>query len=114
MAKKVANGVNKRHRKSGLLRQVGLEASKRNFSTVDRKFRGSAPGQIIREWVNNPAVKYVAGGVAAAVLARLAMNIAEKYPELSRFLKENVETLEDKLGQYRSGFGGRETGESRI
>ena len=45
------------------------------------------------------------GGIAAAVLARIANNISDRYPELSHFLKENLDTVEGKLGEFRSSMG---------
>lgn len=101
MAKKVANGVNKK--------QPRIREEDANFSSgSDFSSRGSkgqsAAGSLFRELINNPAVRYAAGGIATAVLSRLATNMAEKYPELSHFLRENVTSFEGKLGQYRNTF----------
>ncbi len=57
--------------------------------------------EILKDFISRPAVKYVAGGVAAAILARLANNMAGKYPEISDFLRENMDNLEAKLGEFR-------------
>jgi ABC-type Zn uptake system ZnuABC Zn-binding protein ZnuA len=46
-------------------------------------------------------VRYVAGGIGIALLARLAYNLSDKYPELSRFFRENLDTIEDKLQEFR-------------
>jgi len=83
MAKKVANGVNKKQPRR---RSENVESSESNFST-EMPSRGSDYSNLIREFISNPAVKYMAGGIATAVLSRLATNMSEKYPELSRFLK---------------------------
>lgn len=111
MARKVANGVNKKQRRSGTNfgTSTALDSSERNFSMEDRSSGGRT--HVIREWISNPAVKYVAGGIATAILSRLAQNMSEKYPELSRFLKENIDSFEGRLGQYRSG--GFENGQDR-
>lgn len=52
--------------------------------------------------VSNPAFKYVMGGIATAVLTKLVTNMADKYPELSNFIRENLDTIEEKLGEFRS------------
>lgn len=72
--------------------------SEKNFS-FNLKNRNAS--EIIRELASNPTVRYVAGGIAAAVLTRLSQSLSEKYPELSRFLRENIDSFEDRLGQYR-------------
>jgi hypothetical protein len=66
---------------------------------------GSAPKSAFMEWASNPTVRYIAGGIATAVLTRIASNIATKYPEISTFLKENMDTVESKLGEFKSGLG---------
>lgn len=66
------------------------------------------------EWSERPAVRYVAGGIGIALLARFAMNMSEKYPEISRFLRENLDTIEDKLQEFRGGsVADREGSEAR-
>lgn len=61
------------------------------------------------EWATSPTVKYIAGGVATAVLARIATNISTKYPELSNFLKENIDTVESKLLEFKSGLNSEDS-----
>ena len=60
--------------------------------------------QILSELYTNPTVRYMAGGVAAAVLHRFANKISEKYPEISSFLKENIGTLEVKLNEFKGSM----------
>ena len=109
MAKKVANGVNKKQtRRRSEIIDAGSSSdssSGSNFSTRSSS-RGSEYSQLIREFISNPAVKYMAGGIASAVLSRLATKMSEKYPELARFLKENIDSFEGRLGQGRPGFSG--------
>lgn len=52
---------------------------------------------LVRELVSNPTVKYVAGGIATALLTRLATKLSDKYPEISSFIRENLDTVESKL-----------------
>lgn len=61
--------------------------------------------EIMREFLTSPAVKYIAGGLATALLTRLANNLSGKYPEISSFIRENMGNLEERFGDYRSGMG---------
>lgn len=106
MAKKVANGLNKRQPKR---REVEIDSDS-DFSSQSEgrgsNFSSGISGrqdyqQLVRELISNPMVKYIAGGIATSILTRLATNMADKYPELSRFLKENIDSFEGRLGQYR-------------
>jgi hypothetical protein len=60
---------------------------------------------MIMEVVNNPAFKYVVGGIATAVLTKVVTNMADRYPELSNFLRENLDTIEEKLTEFKSTLG---------
>ena len=60
--------------------------------------------QIAMDLYNNPTVRYMAGGVAAAILNRVASRLGNKYPEIGSFLKENIGTLEGKLNEFKSGM----------
>lgn len=53
------------------------------------------------EWSERPAVRYVAGGIGLALLARFTYSMSERYPEISRFLKENLDTIEDRMREFR-------------
>jgi hypothetical protein len=61
--------------------------------------------QVLQNFVSSPAVKYVAGGIATAVLHRFATNLSTRYPEITRVLKENLDFIESKLTEYSTGFG---------
>lgn len=67
-------------------------------------FRGDYK-DILRELAASPTVRYVAGGIATALLTRLANNWSEKYPEISTFIRENISTLEGKFGTNKVGMG---------
>ena len=113
MAKKVANGMNKRtSRARNLTDRTELDSGS-NFSSSRRSSSAGDYQHMIRELISNPAVKYIAGGIATSILTRLAQNMSEKYPELSRFLKENIDSFEGRLGQFRPNFGDDER-ESRV
>lgn len=72
--------------------------SARENEMGDRDYR-----EIIREFISSPAVKYVAGGIATAVLTRLANNLSDRYPEISNFIRENMDNLEGRLSEFRGG-----------
>lgn len=79
-----------------------------NFQSRDVESTAREYKEALWEFMNKPGVKYFAGGLAAAVLARLASGISERYPEISKFIRENVENMETKLSEFRS----EERGES--
>lgn len=60
--------------------------------------------QILREIYTNPTVRYMAGGVAAAILNRFANRVSDKYPEIGSFLRENIGTFESKLSEFKSSM----------
>jgi hypothetical protein len=61
--------------------------------------------EILREFITSPAVQYVAGGIATALLTKLVNNMADRYPEISNFISENIDTLEEKLADFRDNMG---------
>ena len=67
-------------------------------------YSGSKRGMLM-EVVNNPAFKYVVGGIATAVLTKVVTNMADRYPELSSFLRENLDTIEEKLTEFKGTLG---------
>jgi len=73
-----------------------LNFESRNYESTAREYKDA-----LWEFMNKPGVKYFAGGLAAAVLARLASGISERYPEISKFIRENVDTMETKLSEFR-------------
>ncbi len=68
--------------------------------TMDRDYK-----DLFRELAANPAVRYVAGGIATAVLTRIATNLSQRYPELSNFIKENLDNVEGRLGDFKNSLG---------
>lgn len=60
--------------------------------------------EIIVEFLKSPAVKYVAGGIAMAMLTRFANRISDRYPEISTFIRDNLENMEGKLAELRSNI----------
>ena len=54
----------------------------------------------VSQWFANPAVRYVASGIATALLTKLATNIADRYPQISQLLREGMESVEGKLAEF--------------
>ena len=93
-----------------------FSGSEKNFSTSERSsggrgVSGMAQGlpnvdykALVSELYHNPTVRYIAGGLAAAVLNRMASRISNRYPEIGSFLKENITTFEGKLSQFKDGM----------
>ncbi len=74
--------------------------SRKGMQTADRDFK-----DLLRDFATNPAVHYVVGGIATAVLAKIAANISGRYPELSNFIKENLDDVEGRLGDFKNNLG---------
>ena len=68
--------------------------------SMDRDYK-----EMLRDLAANPAVRYVAGGIATALLTKLATNLAQRYPELSNFIKDNLDNVEGRLGDFKNSLG---------
>jgi hypothetical protein len=64
--------------------------------------------QILRDLLQSPATKYIASGLATALLTRFAKRLSDHYPEISQFIRENLDMLEERMAQYRTEFYGSE------
>ncbi len=103
MARKNLNRPVKRRKSAGETGnfqggQVSTATSSRD-RFADRDYK-----DILMELAGNPTVRYVAAGIATALLTRLANNWADKYPEISKFIRENVDSLEGKFGSLKEGL----------
>lgn len=56
---------------------------------------------IVKEIISHPTVKYVASGLATAMLTRLATKLSDRYPEISEFIRENLDQVGGKLAGNR-------------
>lgn len=98
MAKKSNRTSTRRNRESAEI----VSSSGRSAS------RGTDYKEILKEFASNPAVRYIAGGLATAFLTRIANNMSERYPEISSFIRENIGTLETKFGHMNGQMDGQE------
>lgn len=51
-----------------------------------------------------PGLMYLAGGVGAFFLIRSAFRYYKGHPEILEFIKENIDTVEEKIGEFRESF----------
>jgi hypothetical protein len=88
------------------------KTSKRGAPKVARKVSKTSSGsvakerhfkEVMKDFITSPAVKYIAAGITTALLARIANNMSDRYPEISSFLKENLDTIEGKLSEFNTG-----------
>lgn len=98
MAKKAVRKSSRAGRQSSDVLSTSKSTRSRS-RTMDRDYK-----DVLRELAANPAVRYVAGGIATAVLARIASNLSDRYPELSNFIKENLENVEGRLGDFKDSL----------
>lgn len=81
-------------------RRSGRQAqSRRSSSVFEKKYQNYR--DTLLEWSERPAVRYVAGGIGLALIGRLAFSMSDRFPEVSRFFRENLDTIEDKLKEFR-------------
>lgn len=111
MAKKAAgrNVRKSRSQRSNLETPVTSQSSSSRYYSAESNGAERDYREILKEFVSSPAVKYVAGGIATALLTRLANNMADRYPEISNFIRENMDTLESRLGEFRGNLDGDTT-----
>lgn len=80
----------------------GAERRTRNASGSRQRAGEREVTEILKEFIQSPAVKYVAGGIATALLTRLATKLSDRYPEISTFIRDNVDMVENRInGGYR-------------
>jgi len=71
------------------------------FSQTFTKSKDPAMMEVLGHILSHPMAKYLAMGVGAALLLRWANNLNEKFPELSSFIKENLNLVEKRLNSLR-------------
>ena len=78
------------------------DQTKNIFDTSNKDYK-----EVLKELITSPAVKYVAGGIAMAVLTKMTNKLSDRYPEISSFLKENLDSLSGKMSEFRDDLQGR-------
>lgn len=103
MAKKAA-GTRRAPRTNRRTQRVG---SLKEVSTIST--RGINYKNVLRKIKANPLSMYIAGGVGAFFLGRFAIRYYRSHPEISTFLKENFDTVEGKLREYKDSIMSEES-----
>jgi hypothetical protein len=55
----------------------------------------------VKDLYDNPAVRYIAGGVALAALGKFMNAFSERYPEITNVIKDGLDTVEHKLTEFK-------------
>ena len=77
---------------------------KRSLTLRGRNLQAS-----IRDIAALPATRYIAGGLGLALLTRFAIRYYKSHPAISEYVKENFDTVEGKLREYRSSLSSSDT-----
>lgn len=90
--------TNRRTQRAGSLLEVPTISTRgMNYKNFLRKIKAS------------PLSIYLAGGVGAFFLGRFAIRYYRSHPEIQSFLKENFDTVEGKLREYKNSMMSEET-----
>ncbi len=77
---------------------------------IPKKFsRGMNTKNFLRKIKANTFTLYLAGGVGSFFLGRFAIRYYRGHPEIQSFLKENFDTVEEKLREYRNNIMSEKT-----
>ena len=68
-----------------------------------RKFNGGGYKKVVRNIYKSPISLYLVGGVAAYFIGRFSWRYYQDHPEVSEFIKDNFDTVETRLREFRSG-----------
>lgn len=83
------------------------KASPTSEETEYEAFSPAATGdltikEMVQQFVDNPTVKYVASGLATALLTKISTRFVDRYPQITKLAKEAWPNLEEKLAQYQN------------
>lgn len=88
-------------------RQVNKSRSRSRESLLDnplnidlRRFNGPGYKKVLREVAKNP-ISYLAGGFGAYLLGRFMFRYYQSHPEISDFIRDNFESVEERLKEFR-------------
>lgn len=88
-------------------RASSTRKSEKGVNSLDvtnlKKFKKPDTQKIMKKVRNNPIALYLAGGVGAIFMARFAYRYYRNHPELKEIIKENFDTVEESLREYRLG-----------
>lgn len=102
-------GSSNRGRKSNRGRSASAGTIlERPLESIDlRKLSGNnVYKKSLRTIIDNPVALYLAGTVGAFFLGRFAYRYYQNHPEISEFIRDNFDTVEGKLRDFRGGSAG--------
>lgn len=67
----------------------------------------------LKNFISAPATLYVAGGIGVAVLARFAYKYYNSHPEFSDYIRDNFESVESKLKEYKNSLASSDMDEAQ-
>jgi hypothetical protein len=105
----MARGVKKSQRRSSGQRGQGRKTSTRQSGVQD--LMDVNMGNKFQEISAQPYFKYIAGGIAGALLVKLGEMIADRGPEIGDFLRENYDNIGSRIRNLRGDL--RDVNEAR-
>jgi len=60
----------------------------------------------LKDIYDNPAARYIAAGLATAALAKTVQSLSTRYPEITKLLKESLDSFEGKLAEFQDMSSG--------
>lgn len=94
-----------RGRKSNRGRSVSAKSIlARPLQNIDlRRLNGGGYKRVIRGLSDRPVWLSIAGSVGAFFLGRFLYRYYQNHPEISEFIQDNFNTVEEKLREFRGG-----------
>lgn len=92
--------------RKGSSRRKSSDASggiKSQFEGESRGRSGSHFSSKVKEFSDNPAVRYIAGTLAAAAMSKLIEKMSTSYPEITKLVRGTFGSIEDKLVEFKEG-----------
>lgn len=92
--------------------QKRTSSSRSSENTTGQQARSSRSGSgskffdKLKDFYENPAVRYIATGLAAAAVTKTIQTMSERYPEISDLLRNTFDSIEDKLVEFKESTGG--------
>lgn len=65
------------------------------------KVRRNKASRKLKELYDNPAVKYIAAGIAATAVGKILDTISKRYPEITKWITDEMDSVEEKLVEFR-------------
>ncbi len=101
MQKKSSLSVHRARKHRGKTEAKSRESLLENPLNIDlRRFNSPFYKKMLRDVSKNP-ISYLAGGVSAFLIGRFMYRYYKNHPAILDFLKENFESVEEKLKEFR-------------